>query len=517
MPRASVYLLEIGAHDGTTLLTLRIASEGYVTGPNDNPADTEYPAAIMEPGYFSRALFSEGKTFGPSEVSYGDITIANAEGMFDAWIDYGFSGRPVVLKRLASRDMAYASAATLLRATLTRLEATNAYTEFRLRLYDRRLELDKPLQTNRYAGTVTGSSVNAEGTADMKDRPKPLCYGTCLNVPAVPVNPYDLIYQVSDGAVDYILAYDGGVALTDAGNYTTLAALRSATIPAGKFAKCMSLGLFRLGGSPYKLVTADVVEGLTLGLRNAGAVTSRILARMGLTGADNVDAASLTSLSAAAPGELGVFVKDDRTALSVLGDVLGSVGGWLLPNAQGVFTAGRFAAPGTPVWSLGEADIHTDEGGSIGIVANPDTDGGLPAWRIILRYQRNWQTQADGDLAGCVTVARRGFLANETREAKAENATVKVKHLLAPELTIDTLLVSAADAAAEASRRLALYSVRRDVIQFPVRRSDATLAVLGSTGTVTMQRLGYQAGRNMVVIGRREDPRSESVELTLWG
>ena len=47
--------------------------------------------------------------------------------------------------------------------------------------------------------------------------------------------------------------------------------------------------------------------------------------------------------------------------------------------------------------------------------------------------------------------------------------------------------------------------------------SRVAVGVLGATGTVTLNRLGYSGGRNMVVIGRREDPAKERVELTLWG
>ena len=57
MTDASLYLLEIGAHDGTNPLTLRVSNGpfgGFVTGPNDSPADTEYPTGLIEPGYVSR-------------------------------------------------------------------------------------------------------------------------------------------------------------------------------------------------------------------------------------------------------------------------------------------------------------------------------------------------------------------------------------------------------------------------------------------------------------------------------
>src|SRR5687767_3030143 len=117
------------------------------------------------------------------------------------------------------------------------------------------------------------------------------------------------------------------------------------------------------------------------------------MTRMGLTGTSNINTASFTALSAAAPAELGIFINDDRKAREVLREVLGSVGAWIVPSTLGVFEVGRLVAPGTPVFELGKFDIHTDGEGSIGIVANPDTEGGLPAFRLNLTYRRNWQVQ----------------------------------------------------------------------------------------------------------------------------
>ena len=520
MTDASLYLLEIGAHDGTNPLTLRVSNGpfgGFVTGPNDSPADTEYPTGLIEPGYVSRHLFAEGRTLGQSEVGYGDIVIANASGMFDAWLGYGFDGRSVVLKRLGNPRMAFSGAQTLMRATMTRLDTTDAYRTLRLRLYDRRLELDKPLQQNRYAGTTLSAGATAEGTADMKGRAKPIVYGKAENVPAVPVNPYNLIYQVNDGAVSSIVVYDGGAALSNGGDFASLSALVGATVLAGRYATCLALGLFRLGGTPAKVVTADVVEGSTLALRNAGAIATRIMTRMGMTGSSNINAASFTALSTAAPQELGIFINDDRTARAVLSDVLGSIGGWIVPSVAGVFEVGRLAAPGTPVFEFGKFDVHTDGDGSFGLVANPDTDGGLPAYRVNLTYRRNWQVQDDSGLAACVSAAQRAFLALDRRTVKAESSSLLTKHPLAPEMTIDTLITTEADAATEAARRRDLYNTRRDVVKLSARRGDAANAQLNATGTLKLNRLGYDAGRNMVVIGRREDPANERVDLWLWG
>jgi len=517
MTEASEYLIEITVHDGTGLKTLRISTSGYVTGPADSPANTYYLPGIQNPGQFARSLFDEGRTRGGSSVSYGMIEVANVDGHLDDWLGYGFDGRPLVVKRLAGKRASFSGAEVILRATVEGLDSSDAFSGFRLRLYDRRLELDKPLQANRYGGTTTSGGLAgklADGTADMKDALKPLAFGRPQNVPAICVNPFDLIYQVNDGGVSAITVYDGGIALTLLANYATVAALQAATIPGGKYGTCLAAGLFRLGGAPYQVITADVTEGSTLALRNAGAIAQRMLTKLGLTGSANIAAATFTALSAAAPQELGIWINDDRSALDAVSAVLSSVGGFIVPNAAGAFEVGRLSAPAaTSAWSITEDDIV----GEIAFDQNPDTDSHLPAWRVITQYGRNYQTQDDGNLGACVSVERRGWLAREYREAKAENAAVQTKHLLAPEVTIETLMLSTADAAAEAARRLGLYGIRRDVLRFSLAARYAGAQVLNSTGTVTLGRLGYEAGRRVLVIGRREDPANEQVELTIWG
>jgi hypothetical protein len=517
MSQASEFLLEIGAFDGAGTRTLRVSSCGYVTGPTDNPPNTIYPNHVNDPGYFARSLFEDGRTMGMSRADYGAIELTNAAGRLDNWLDYGFDGRPVVIKRIAGPQASFSTAETILRGTVEGLDGSSALTTLRLRLYDRRLELERALQTNRYSGATTsgglvGNLVN--GTADMKDQPKPLVYGRALVVKPILVNPFDLIYQVNDGAVAAIVAYEGGVTLTNRGDHATAAALQAAVLRPGQYATCLALGLFRIGFTPFYGITADVTEGATLALRSTGAVVQRMLSRLGLTGSDNINAATFAALQTVAPQEVGIYITDERSALDAIGAVLQSIGGYLVPNALGAFEVGRMAAPGTPTWTVDENIILADD---LTLFSNPDTQRNLPAWRVVVRHTRIWELQDAERVGQFLSDDRKGYLATEYREAKADNAAVLVRHPLAPELVIETLLVNAADAAAESARRLALYGTRRDVIVIPVARENASAMLLGSTGTVRFVRYGYDIGKPMVVIGRKEDPANETVDLTVWG
>lgn len=517
MAQASEYLIEIGANNGAGVITLRVSSCGFTTGPTDVPANTEYERRIIDPAYFDRSLFEPQRTMGASDVSVGTIVLNNVDGGLDGWVDYGFSGQPVTIKRIAGRRASFASAVVILRGTVEGLESSEALKTVKLRLRDRRRELDRALQVNRYTGTTTSGGLAdnlANGTADMKDQPKPIIYGTVRNVRVIIVNPFDLIGQVNDGAVASVVVYDGGVPLTNAGDFATAALLQAADLRPGQYGTCLALGLVCLGGTPQYDVTADVVEGATLAERYAGAIAQRILARMGLTGSTNINAASVTALNAAAPIELSIYIEDDRTGLDALGAILSSVGGYILPNEAGVFEVGRFVGLGTPTWEISRAMIH---GSDMALLLNTDCEGEIPAWRTILKYGRVWGAADQSRLGPFLSADRKAFLSTEWREAKAEAAATKTKHTLSPEISVETLIANAADATTEAARLLALHSVTRRVLMISVRRDDADAMPLNSTGTVTYPRLGFASGRLMVVIGRREDPASELVKLTLWG
>jgi hypothetical protein len=521
--RASEWLVELECHSGSATQTLRYSSHGYVSHADDDPANTVYEKRINGIGSFAVHLFGPGRTMGEGSVSMSDITIANIDDELSAYIDYGFDGRAVTLRRLTDPSGSLADSEIVLKGTLEGLDSDSGMTAFRFRFYDRRRDIDKPIQTNFYGGTVLGTSASIDGTPDQKGKPKPLCFGKCFSVPGVLCNPYDLLIQVHDGPVSSITAYDGGIPLTLDKDYASIALLRAATANPGKYATCLAEGVWRPFGSfkgrPAFVWTADVVEGDYSTLRSAAYVTSRMLERLDQDG--NVDAASFGALGTSAPAEVGIYIEDETSCLSAIGRVLASVGAWIAPTSTGAFAVGQLLAPGTSTWTLISPEILTDSAtDTIAFTPNPDTDGNVPTNKVTLHHSKNWHAYSDSELAGCVAAAnpaRATALKQEYVDASDDDAAVLVKHLLAREMVIDTLLTSATDAAAEAMRRLNLYGVQRKVIRVMATREDAEDAVLNSTGTVKFEGLGFNDGKDMVVIGREDDFERERVILTLWG
>lgn len=525
MSYASTWLVEFDAHNGSGVVTYRLSDAGYATGPDDTPANTIYDAAIASIGEFAAHLYGDGRTMGNATVEMTDLTLSNADGALDALKDYAVDGRRIVLKRLASPRAPYSSAETVLTGTMEGVDASNGSLTLRVRFYDRRRDIDVPIQSEFYAGTTTGPGPTAEGAADMKGQVKPLAFGRCFSVPATIVNDYNMFLQFSASALNAIVLYDGGVPLINDGDVASLAALASATGNPGHYRTCLAHGIARpfgtFNGRPAYTWTADITEGATTADRRASAIVQRMLARIGETGSDNIDAASFSALQSLATQEIGIWIDRETTVLRATYDVLRSVGGFIVPDHLGRFTVGRLDAPGTPVATIIDPDILTSSSSeTLSFLANTDIDGNVPTHSVLLNYRKNWHVHTDSDLGHCANFgdpARGSALKKEWREARIQDSSVLTRHLLSTELSIETFLVEQAAADAEAERRLALYGVNRDVVRVGVDREDAELMLLNTTVTLRTDRFGYGSGKAMRIIGRADDYQNEKAILTLWG
>ena len=228
-----LYLAELvvmGAGTGST--TLYYASgNGHVTGPAETPANQFYDARIKQPINLTRNLFSPGKTSGRSQMGYGNLILSNPDGELDPLIEYGFDGQGITIRR-GTVGAAYPSGfPVIFSGTMEQAEVQGDTLVVKVR--DRQLDLERPLQPLKYAGDNVLPN-GLEGVAgDLKDKPKPICLGQVQNVPAVLVNTSKLIYQVNDGPVNSIPAvYDSGARLVgpltqavDAGFGTNLPSL----------------------------------------------------------------------------------------------------------------------------------------------------------------------------------------------------------------------------------------------------------------------------------------------------
>lgn len=526
-----IHLVTLQAHDGVSVRTIYLATAPYTSFPGDTPANQFFSDRLEDAGLFARHMFaggdgvSGGTTGGRSEVGYGDLTIVNNkpygyDELLDDWVTWAFDGYPITIQKIADDRTPLTDAETIFTGTIEQIVSTDALNQFTLKIHDALADLDQPLLTNRYLGTTTSGGVTpgAEGNADIKDQIKPKVWGRCINVPCVSVNPYELIYQVSDGEVNSIAPYDGGVALTATSNYSTLAALRAATLVAGQYATCNLLGLFRIGRKPDFQLTADVVEGATTASRTMAQIMLRMMAHFGLTSSDWT-AATFTALDVLNSSECGIRVEGDETALSAISRVANYGGVWFAPNALGKFEVGRLDAP-EEADAVATFDLEDNLDNPPQRIETGDDGKGIPAYSVTVLYDRVHVPMRSSEIAGNVTVERAGYLAQEYRSVTVEDTSILTKYPNAPKLTIETNLATSAAATTEATRQLNLRKVLREMYAFELPAESAEDVQLGSTVMLESEgeRMGLADGKPFIAV-TRQDSRKDvpTISFEFWG
>lgn len=233
--------------------------------------------------------------------------------------------------------------------------------------------LDEPL-LGTYAGTG-----NAEGSTDLKGNVKPLLIGAPRFVEGVPVDTVDLIYQLSTGSINQVeLAFDQLVRFGAASaNYSTFAALKAATVPAGEWATCLAQGFVRMGAPPDGVLTFHVRgdNGGSRGwVRRAGSIIHRIAEIKGALAKVNVG--ELDALDAACPWNLSAAFSAQTTARAAIIEIAQSVNAVPIIDWLGILRL-KPVAIGTPVGTLAADGSALPPVGKVQQLA-----GASPWWRL---------------------------------------------------------------------------------------------------------------------------------------
>lgn len=515
------YLIELDAYDmfAGEETTLYFSSSGFNTAADDSLPNQHFTPAIKEPGNYDRAMFSQGTTHGQISVGAGYIELVN-DGQLDGLRNYAFDGYSLRIRTVDTVKPSYDDAVLVFEGTTEQVELS--WSKATVRIRDRLAELDVPLQGSLFAGTTIAGGMNeAEGRPDdLKGRPKPTTWGAPQLVPAIEPNMFDRIYAVGQNGLSGISEVrDRGVALTATGsNYASVATLRAASIPAGRYATALSLGLIRTGSAPAGQLTIKPLEGSGVGQRTAAQIARRMLLTKGLIEGVDFLASDVAALDALNSAEIGYWVgADEMQALTAVQEVLGSIGGTIMPDRLGIFRMIRFGAPTAhPPITLTHSEI-LEGGRGIQLLATGDQGRGVPAWRVNMRYGRNWSVLSRSDLDTATTDGFKAFAGEEWRMAVAQAPSVKAAHRLSPELTFDSYFINEADAQDEADRRLGLHAVRRDRLQVPVKSFVVEQVDLGTVVRLQLDRFGLDAGKPFMVIGIGEKFSTGVTTLDLWG
>ncbi len=484
------WILDVAALDAAdAAATLRFASAAYTDG-----SANYYDLRLQQPGLYTVKGFGAVLP-GSARSGVGEAVLLNTDGGLDYLADYSVDGRLATLKLVDEADVV----TQVLRGTVESLSYSG--TRVALRLRDPYASLNRPHPYNVYGGT-NALPAGADGVAtDIKGKRRPRSYGKVRNAAPMLVNTSRYIYEVSDLTTATVSAvYDRGVALTNGGAYSDMATLQSTPPSAGQFRAFQ--GYFRVGTTPSGTVTCDVDDSTSL----LGAVASKLVVEAGYT----MDSGDVTAMNAI--GDCTIYLTDTRSTAAMLDLLANSAGGYWSLDSAGVVRMRQLLAPVSPTLALYDYNIIKLTRRATGAGSN-----GLPVYRVKMQADRVEETQ--DDLAASVPTDRVARMAQEYREAVAETAAVLTRHPLAPDLVLETALRNLADAQTQATRLGALLAVRRDLVACEARLDTDTAAsiAIGTVLTLTSTKLGYSAGRVMVVVGYTLDARLSRVILDLWG
>lgn len=521
--------------------TFYVATHGFSSATSDTPASTAFRELLEDPGGPARSMFSGARVTGPIAIDAGTLKLKNGAGEFDDWpTDYGTAGGTVVVRWGRVGD-AYPSAWTLVyRAEIKSLSVDLDYCALGLR--NRLYLLDKPVVTDVFAGTG-----GLEGTGTTSKR-KQIAIDEPGYIPLVLLDSVKQLYFVQANASDvralagtfppYYYVFDGGVALTHGGYYTTAADFANGAAPAAGYFKVWAEGWDTTGASagnaPGPLYVrlgsppANDLRIATLGyLMNVGDAPTNIR-RWKLT--DLCNRAGMLDVTPGAMGSRSVnlelggrLLQGDESYLDVMTDVCK----WR-HAAVGFTRDDRFFCRELldPLDTSDPADtvryVFTEHNAKQ-YKRTPIPGADAPIWQVSVNAGKTWPCQVANGAPAAVREAMlrepwQTSFTGTSDEVKASNpgaGTAKVD-------IVGNVFVTKADKQAFVNRYLMLHGGRRDYLQLRCTQVDAdTLALeLGDKVQVLHARMGCTPARTFRVV--RIEPadlvsREPGIVFGLWG
>lgn len=485
------------------------ATSEFVTKDSDALASTPFFGTLVQPLSFTRSLLGSD-IIGNFSSGTGELELANTDGEYDFLIQtFAIDGRAIVVKVGREGDN-YDNFYTIFNGTASDWIVQEDVVK--IKLVDNGYLLDVTVQPNLYAGT--GS---LEGTADLKGKRKPRCFGFVKNISPPLVIPTSLVYQVNDGSVSAISAvYDRGSSLTFNADFATSALLLAATIPAGNYATCKALGLFRLNTAPTGTVTADVSgdnSGTGFVSTSADIVRRILSSTSSIADPLGLYVPSFTSVNTAQPADIGYYVAPDdtNTIADAISNIMGAIGGWGGFRRSGQFEVGIFLTPNNTQTNalFDRTDVLQISREALPSALTP------PPYRFRCAYQHNWTVQTD--VAGSVGATRTSFLAQTDRYSDSIDLTIKTDHPFAHDRDpIPSYFNNQADAQTESDRLLTLYRTKAALYRFTVGVQPFILD-LGDIVNLTYPRWDLTVGRNLRVVEMTEHAADNTIEVVAYG
>jgi hypothetical protein len=497
---------------GTPNFTLYAATREFISGASDQVPNQPFYGTLQQTIQFDQSIVN-GDGFGQVTLSWGEITLINSDGGYDGIIDkYAADGRRLVLKVGDDRhigETGYDGFFTVFDGIATGISVEEDV--MRVFIRDGTYKLEVPAQPSIYGGTG-----GLDGTEDNKGKRRPKAWGYLSNITPVLVVPNMKLFQVNDGPVNDIPAvYNRAASVTYDRDYADYDALVAASVPPGKYATCLSCGLFRVNFVLEGEVTADVEGDATDGdfVFTSADIVKRVLSQV-VSVPTGIENNGFDLVNALQPAPIGYYLDTSSSAMvaDVISDIMGGIGGYGGFQRDGQkFDIGLFRAPsGVPSASYDETDI-------IDIKREQLPSGISPQpYRYRVAWGRNWTQQTD--IAGSVAEERVSYLSEPYRLAEATDASIKVDHPLAqdPEV-VESYFRDEADAAAEATRRLNLYGLASFSLYRFTLKSKPFVHRVGEVIRLTYPRWDLVNGRLLSIVSVSEKIESNEVEIRGFG
>lgn len=521
-----------------TLIHVNVINEALenkvirITDANDFTADGyTYLPVLQNNLTLQQSLFSAtGGTYGGTSSSVGNIVLSNQNGLLDEYSEAGFDGQEISIYKVETKTTVPSIGNLVFRGII--FTAQFSWDEITLDIKNRTEELAISCQEATFLGSNAGP-VGLEGLEDdIKGKVKPQVWGIVLNAALYSVNRSLLIYgcnysrdgeRLSVYSIPRVL--DKGGLILNEGDVADSDLLIAATVAPGYYKTCLSEGLIKLGTVPKGAVTADIFENQIL-YCSASSVVKRILEAVGFIAGPDFDSTSLTALETYNSHPIGYYVTDDISVSTVISDILGSIGSWIVPDRLGIFYFGRIAAPdslGMPaVLSL---DINTTKDASLQKLPTEDKGYGVPSFKLEFNHSMLWQTLNKGEVLESLTPDEKEALSLKFRSETITDLNVKIKHKLSTAITFDSYLVDTVfttidpqglTIAQEAQNRFDVVSNKSSRYKLEVDLKEVLNTNLGSIILFTDNRFNLQDGLLFIIIGKDEDHNEELASLDIW-
>jgi hypothetical protein len=508
-----IYTIEAESRNlSSSAVTWYFSTSEFTTKPSDTPANISFVNRILNPGSIGISLYSNGKTSGGSKLEIGDVVLLNNDGALDELTRYSFDGRDFIIRRGDSKAAYPSGFTTIFIGTAESIDVNYDSITFRLR--DKSYLLERPLLTTNYGGTNSLPN-GIDGTQDdIMGNVLPRLFGNCFNISLDDqcVNTSKLIYRITNNSINTVSnVYDMGVALTAGTNRANNAAMQATAPAAGAFDTCTSEGLIRLGSAPAGQVTCDAYIGASAANRTVAQLIKDIAFTMGVS----AYAADITALDTLNNAVVGIWVNEDRTALSTLDELAESIGACYYFDRLNQFRMALVDVPyGAPSLSISIHDI-------INLRSIPANDQNVSVYKITLNYLVNEVTQQGSDLAGSVSVARRSYLKKKVRTIIYEDASMLAYSKLANKKIVNTRLTTYVDAANEISRLSSLYATipPKRIVECTIHMSNFNYNLMDYINLQAndYRSSGYGAFSGWcILIGYTLNLSEETATLLLW-